>query len=50
MRLKKTIIRESNNDNIEIINFLEDLPHLLKVEISVHINEKKYNRINFLKG
>jgi hypothetical protein len=41
---------ESKKDINEINSFVDLLPHKLKVEVSLHIYEERYNRIKFFKN
>lgn len=34
----------------ELTNFIEELPHKLKIETSLYIYEDRYNKVKFLKG
>lgn len=50
IRLKRSITYENNNDKNEINDFIKELPHALKIELSLHIYEDRYKQINFFKG
>jgi len=50
IRLKRSITYGNNNDKNEINDFLKELPHTLKIELSLHIYEDRYKQINFFKG
>ena len=50
IRLKKAMGYESKKDINEINYFVDSLPHKLKVEVSLHIYEERYNRIKFFKN
>jgi hypothetical protein len=41
---------ESKKDINDIHNFVDSLPHKLKVEVSLHIYEDRYNKIKFFKN
>ena len=48
-RLKQTIKYDSFNDHTDIYNFVDELPHKLKLEVSLFLHEKTYKKINFMK-
>lgn len=50
IRLKKSIQFENQKDMNELTNFIEELPHKLKIETSLYIYEDRYNKVKFLKG
>ena len=50
MRLKKTISSSASEDFEEVNGFLGELPHNLRIEVSLYIHEETYKNISFLKG
>lgn len=50
IRLKKSLNQYTNHNNQQdITKFVEDLPHKLKIEISIYIYEEKYKKIKMFK-
>jgi hypothetical protein len=49
-RLKKSVKYDLMQDRNEINTFVEELPHKLKLEVSLFIHENLYKRIDILKG
>lgn len=49
IRLKKNLNYENQKDFQEINQFVETLPHKLKIEVSLYIYEERYKRIRFFK-
>ena len=47
--LKQSLSIKNNKDFEEMHKFLEDLPYKLKIDVSVHIYERTYKSILFLK-
>jgi hypothetical protein len=49
---KKNIefISQNENENHVIMDFLEDLPHQLKLDLSNHIYSSRYKKIKFVQG
>ena len=47
-RLKQSLKYNFNEDNNELVTFVDELPYKLKVEISLFIYEKTYEKISFL--
>jgi len=47
-RLKQSLKYNLNKDIDDLNAFVEDLPHKLKVEVSLFLHEKTYNSIEFL--
>ena len=43
-------ISQNENDTIVISNFLEDLPHQLKLDISMNIYKARYDTLKFIAG
>ena len=50
VRVMKAINYEKKKDLNELNSFVEDLPHALKVEVSLYIYEERYNKIKFFVG
>ena len=50
IRIVKSINYEKKKDLQELNKFVEDLPHALKVEVSLYIYEERYNKIKFFLG
>jgi hypothetical protein len=50
VRIVKAINYEKKKDLHELNCFVEDLPHALKVEVSLYIYEDRYNKIQFFLG
>lgn len=50
IRIQKSINYEKKKDLHELNCFVEDLPHALKVELSLYIYEERYNKISFFLG
>ena len=49
-RLKQAIKYDFNKDQNDINQFVVDLPHKLKLEVSLHIHERTYKKIHCFKG
>jgi hypothetical protein len=50
VRLQKAINYEKKRDLHDLNCFVEELPHALKVEVSLYIYEDRYNKIKFFLG
>lgn len=48
-RLKKSLVYENLKDSNDMNNFVMQLPHKLKIELSLYIYEDRYKKIKFLK-
>ena len=48
-RLKQSLRHNSKKDQEQIDDFVEELPHRLKLEVSLFIHESTYKSIDFLK-
>ena len=49
-RLKQVVKYDSNKDKEDINQFVSELPHKMKLEISLFIHEYAYKRITCFKG
>ena len=49
-RLRMAIKYDYNKDKNDINQFVNDLPHKLKLEVSLYIHEQTYKRIDLFKG
>lgn len=49
-RLKQALKYDYNKDQKDINQFVLDLPHKLKLEVSLHIHERTYKKIHCFKG
>ena len=50
VRLKKAINSNLGHDFEELNDFCDELPHNLRIEVSLYIHEETYKNIFFLKG
>ena len=50
IRLKKSMGYESKKDMHDLNKFLEELPHKLKIEVSLYVYEQRYNKIKFFRN
>ena len=48
--LKKFVSLEQNKDLYEVNNFIDDLPHRLKISTGLYIYEEKFNKMVYLKS
>ena len=48
MQCKKNLEYSNKSNYSEIVEFLDNLPHKLKMEVSVYIHESRYNKLKFL--
>lgn len=48
--MKQVIGYEFHNNSTDVEEFLKDLPHKLKIEVSLFIHEERYKNIGFLKN
>jgi hypothetical protein len=49
MTCKKNV-QNQGSDNQQILGFLENLPHKLKVDLSIYIYASRFEKINFFQG
>jgi hypothetical protein len=49
-RLKATLYLKNNREFEEIHNFVDELPHLLKIEVSKYLYDGTFKKLNFIKG
>ena len=47
IQIKKTMGYEIKKDINDLNNFLEELPHKIKIELSLYIYEARYSKIKF---
>jgi hypothetical protein len=50
IKLKKSIMYENKKDMQDYNNFVINLPHKLKIEVSLYIYEDRYKKIKFFKN
>lgn len=48
-RLKRSMKQNVGQDLAEVSSFLEELPHSLRIELSLYIHEQTYTKLYFLK-
>lgn len=50
IKLKKSMFYENKKDIHDLSKFIDELPHKLKTEVSLHVYESRYENIKFFKN
>lgn len=49
IKIKKSMGYESQKQMNDLHNFIQELPHKLKTEVSLYVYEQRYNKIKFFR-